>query len=131
MALIWFFVLFFVTLLVRRERIAAVIVLALGVVYHVFVLSPGQTIPWWTGLMGAFMIAPYLFVALRFGLLPFTIGMFVHWTILAAPITIDWSTWYAWNSAVPMVVLVVLAMYGFVTSIAGRPSWGARFLGEA
>jgi predicted lysophospholipase L1 biosynthesis ABC-type transport system permease subunit len=62
-----------------------------------------------------------LFVGLRYGLLAMVVGMFVGYLLQRAPITLDWSTWYVWHTAIPMVCLVSLGLYGFWISLGDRP----------
>ena len=58
-------------------------------------------------------------VMLRFGLIA-AIFAFATKQILHLPHTVDWSAWYAGATAVPVMLLALLAIYGFRTSLGGR-----------
>jgi uncharacterized membrane protein len=56
----------------------------------------------------------------RFGLLALVaLGIFVA-TLWRVPITVDRSAWYFPESMVALLFLVFLAIYGFITSTAGK-----------
>jgi len=44
------------------------------------------------------------------------------------PMTLDFSTWYAGSTILALGFAVALAVYGFHTSLAGRPAVGDRTL---
>jgi serine/threonine-protein kinase len=58
-------------------------------------------------------------VMLRFGLIA-AIFAFATEQILRLPHTVDLSAWYAGATAAPVVLLALLAIYGFRTSLGGR-----------
>jgi serine/threonine-protein kinase len=127
-ALTWFFLLCFLVWLVRREWLAVAIVLVLYVAVKQVLGAASH--PEWAALIGGLQAALGLFLALRYGLLALTVGMFVGYTVQFAPITLDWSGWYVWHAVVPMAVLTGLAVYGFVVSLGGRPLFRPGLLGD-
>ncbi len=69
-----------------------------------------------------------LFVAFRFGLLPFAISGLVVATLAIGPLTFDTSAWYAGNTLVVLTIVGGLALYGFRTSLGGRPAFGGGMI---
>lgn len=55
-------------------------------------------------------------VALRFGLLPLIIGVFVTRVLETAPVTYDLTTWYWWYTVLALACLGVLGIFGFLVS---------------
>lgn len=86
--------------------------------------------PW---LVGPFILVAELLWVLalvRFGLVALTSGIFVFGILERFPITTQVSAWYAWTGFTGLFLLAALALYGFYTSQAGRPLFGAPPLGE-
>ncbi len=125
----WFFALFLLYLLVRREWLSAGIVLALAVVLHIFG-RPVSVSPVWVAFVGTTIVGFLTWIALRYGLLTLVVAMFSYFTIYSAPVTADLSTWYVWHTVTPVVVVTGLAVYGFVISLGGRPLFGKEFFGD-
>ena len=69
-----------------------------------------------------------VFVLTRLGLLAFI--FFRLFTILCVnyPLTADFTVWYAQGALFALTVAVAFALYGFRTSLAGRPLWRGRLL---
>jgi hypothetical protein len=87
----------------------------------------GENLPfeWATGLARALVM---LFVLRRGGLLGLTVTLFCMFNLVEAPLTLDLSAWYASRSLPVVAVLVGLALYGFHTSLAGKPFFGRSLL---
>jgi eukaryotic-like serine/threonine-protein kinase len=64
-----------------------------------------------------------IFVAARFGLVALAFTQLTRNLLLSAPLTLDFSRWYAGRSMFVLVVLASLAVYGFHTSLGGRPAF--------
>jgi predicted Ser/Thr protein kinase len=106
-----------------RSKTLAIVVLAL--VYTVVSLL-GENF-WFELLFAIVSAALVLFCLVRFGLLPTALAWFANSTLQSAPITSDFSRWYAgWGASVVLIVLA-LTLYGFRTSLGGRPFFGATF----
>jgi hypothetical protein len=58
-------------------------------------------------------------VMLRFGLIA-AIFAWATKQILHLPHTVDWSAWYVGATMAPVILLALLAIYGFRTSLGGR-----------
>ncbi len=67
-------------------------------------------------------------VAVRFGLLTMLVASFVSLLLTLMPIAIDSSVPYAASSRLIVGAVIVLAIYGWHTALAGRPMFGAFFL---
>jgi hypothetical protein len=55
----------------------------------------------------------------------YTWGLFVLF-----PVTMQMSAWYAGSGVTALLVLAALALYGFSTSLGGRPALGETALHE-
>ena len=72
------------------------------------------------GVGVALFMSIFLFVLIRFGLFAGLLAIFFSsWPAFA--LTVDPSSWYFGRSLVTMLVFAVLAVYGFVISLSGRP----------
>jgi serine/threonine-protein kinase len=63
----------------------------------------------------------------RFGLLSLAFALCTFNTLLYSPVTWDLSRWYAGRGATGLLVVLALALYGFRTSLGGRPVLGVAF----
>jgi hypothetical protein len=114
-SLLIFFVLFVSRVVLRKEWIAVLATVAIVSAIDF--------------LQGAIQLANLPFeiayltiltiVMLRLGLIA---AIFAYATkqILHLPHTLDWSAWYAGATMVPLILLALLAIYGFRTSLGGR-----------
>jgi serine/threonine-protein kinase len=75
-----------------------------------------------------FGMAVGLLVVFRIGLLPFAISGLVVATLALGPLTFDTSAWYAGNTLVVLLIVGGLALYGFRTSLGGRPAFGGGMI---
>ena len=64
----------------------------------------------------------------RGGLLGAAVAMFVSFALIEAPLTLDLSAWYASRALPGALAVAGLAVYGFVTSLAGKPLLGQSLL---
>jgi serine/threonine-protein kinase len=71
-----------------------------------------------------------LFVLLRFGMLALVFMEFFLLFFGLYPVTTDFSVWYAGSSAFAAALGAALILYGFKTSLAGRPLFSGSFLGD-
>jgi hypothetical protein len=117
-ALQWYFLLFLLVSLVRREWLASILVFALALTYNL--IQEPELHVFWVALMGATVIAS-LFVALRFGLLAVTVGLFFCYYLYQVPLTLDPSAWYWWQSLIYMAWPILLAIIAFSIARGARP----------
>ena len=122
------FALAFVFLLVLLRSLFRVQWLAV-VLWCVVVGSPlrGEdlVVEWAMGGLKAIVL---LLTLTRGGLLSVAVALYVQFIVVEAPLTLDLSVWYA-SRALPTVLVVAgLALYGFLTSLAGKSLLGQSLL---
>jgi serine/threonine protein kinase len=114
-ALLFFFMIFLLRLVFRKEWIAG----PMFVVIITYAVSTASTTPWVDIPLSAVAFAIFAFCLLRFGLLAAmvtsAVGQFLDYGGL-----LDFSAWYAGMAVMPFVLVVLLAVYGFRVSLAGR-----------
>ena len=116
-----------VNLIVRRVWITAIVMIAFLMVTTVggIVSSP----PIWFGALFALaMVTSMVFLILRFGLLATITLFFVNFVLSSAVLTLDTSKWFFSTSATLLLMVAVLAAYGFYASRGGEPLLGRRIL---
>ncbi|HSV12707.1 MAG TPA: serine/threonine-protein kinase, partial [Tepidisphaeraceae bacterium] len=114
-ALLFFFMLFLLRLLLRKDWIAGVAFVAV----MTFATTPGSTTPLVDYPLNALAYAIFAFMLLRFGLLAAMITSLIG-QLLALGRMLDFSAWYAGMALMPFVLVVVVTIYGFRKSLAGR-----------
>jgi hypothetical protein len=68
--------------------------------------------------------AVLVFVVLRFGLLSVAVFRFVAPLLQFAPITLDFSRWYAGRSLFALLVFAGIAVYAFRAALGRQPVFG-------
>jgi hypothetical protein len=119
-ALQWFFLLFLTVLFVRSEWLASACIFCLALVYNL--IQEPELHVFWAVLMGATVTAS-LFVALRFGLLAVTAGLFFCYFLYQVPLTLELSVWYGRQSLIYMLWPILLVGIGFFIARGGQPSF--------
>jgi hypothetical protein len=64
----------------------------------------------------------------RFGVLAVAAATYTQWCLNGnggSPLTMNWSVWYAHNAMLGIAAVLAVAIYGFRTTIAGRPLFSA------
>ncbi|HJT28590.1 MAG TPA: serine/threonine-protein kinase [Pyrinomonadaceae bacterium] len=114
------FFLFLLYIIVRRERIAAVLVWLIGGAAISLTHDTVLGVPF--AMVGAFLV---VWVLYRYGLLALISAIFfLHLTIFF-PITSDFSSWYAADFVLALIVSLTLVGFAFYTSLAGQPLFRA------
>ena len=116
-----------VNLIVRRVWITAIVMIAFLMVTTIggIVSSP----PIWFGALFALaIVTSMVFLILRFGLLATITLFFVNFVLSSAVLTLDTSKWFFSTSATLLLMVAVLATYGFYASRGGEPLLGRRIL---
>lgn len=73
-------------------------------------------------LMAAAVAASLLLLLYtRLGLLAAIACLFASYMLTSFPITADWDAWYWGSSLYALAVVAALGVYGFYTSVGGRP----------
>ncbi|HEV2802718.1 MAG TPA: serine/threonine-protein kinase [Pyrinomonadaceae bacterium] len=118
-------VLLFFTMLFRRKRLAIAAAWVLFYLAATFNFSN----PTLLGLLIGTIMPTLLLIALvRFGLLALIATVFFQHLLPFYPVTTELSAWYATSFLLQLVLLSVLLVYSFYTSLAGQPLFRARFL---
>jgi hypothetical protein len=119
--------LFLLTVLLRREWLAAGVLLVLGTATWVERLTDYPVLDF---AMTALFVGVGLFVVLRFGMWSLAVMLFTAGVLRFTPIVADFSTWYRLSTLTNGLAIVALLTYGFVVSLGGRPLFGKGFFGE-
>jgi len=114
-ALLFFFLLFLLRVLVRKEWIAA----AVFVVGIAAALTFGTTTPAVDYPVALLSFAIFAFALLRFGLLCAIVISAVG-QVAGLCALLDFSSWYAGLSAIPLLAIALIAAHGFRWSLGGR-----------
>jgi hypothetical protein len=65
---------------------------------------------------------------IRFGLLALVVNFVVFNIVQNFPLTTQGSAWYAGISLAGILLIAAMAIYGFYTSLGGRPVFGGAVL---
>jgi hypothetical protein len=110
--------------LVRRAWLAR---LLLFLVFLAVAVAPGKD-PLAPSVKGALLAAIIISVLVRFGLLSAATLLFTFVVLSEAPLTLDWSVWYAGRSLAVLAFFTVLLLFAFHTSLGGKPLFGRALL---
>jgi hypothetical protein len=113
----FFLMLFLLLMLLRKEWIAATAFVAIASV----AIAIGSATPWVDSLENALLFGALAFVLLRTGLLAAIVTLLSFDLLSTCPPTLDLSAWYIGLVPIPLVAVALIAIYGFRTSLAGRP----------
>ena len=117
--LIFFFLLVLLRVLVKNRWVAAAIFVLLFTAPKVLGSDhPLIETPVWLVIYG---IAA--FAVVRFGLIVLALAVLTVDVLLNIPITLDFSNWYAGRALCVVLGLVLIAAWGFYTSLAGQRLW--------
>ena len=117
--LIFFFILFGLKVLLRKEWIAAIAFVA------IFALPRSLTSTYVKIEMPAEIVvyAIAVLIVLRFGLVPLACAIFTINLMANIPFSADFSAWYMPTSILALLSVVALAGWGFYHSLGGQPLW--------
>lgn len=119
-SLVVFFLLSLLRLVLRKDSLAFIAVVLLGAL-----VNTGGEYGVINFVAAGLLYVSFLFVLKRFGLLVLIVGLVVQNVLLVFPTTTHLSQWYAAPALVGLIVIAVLAVYGFQTARAGKPLFGA------
>jgi serine/threonine-protein kinase len=120
--LVFFFLLFGLKVLLRKEWVAAIAFVAIFAVprgltsTYVAVELPAQIV----------VYAVAVLIVLRFGLVPLACAIFTVNLMANLPVSGDFSAWYMTTSILVLLSVVALAGWGFYHSLGGEPLWVAE-----
>jgi hypothetical protein len=123
-ALINFFLLFVLRVVLRNQWLAVVAFVGLYLVTYL----PGQPYPWINAIVITANFSLAAFVLTRFGLLAFAAGVFVDDLLDLLPVTTNTAAPYFPQSVLTMAIALALCIWAFRTSIAGSRLWRADLL---
>lgn len=125
-SLLFFFLLFLLRALTRRQWLAASIFVLIFVVLDS--LTPND--PLIGALFSCLSQALVVIILLRFGLVTLATGFFVSDLLQSVPLTTDFSIWYAGSALAVLLAVLALAGYAFHTSLGGQKVFVGKLLEE-
>jgi serine/threonine-protein kinase len=118
------FVLFLLRALLRKEWAAAVAFVLLFTAAFAADFAPVVLV------VSLIVWVLAVFLLIRFGLLAFVVQGFFENLLESYPLTTQGSAWYAGISLTAILLMAAIALYGFYTSLGGRPVFGGAVLEE-
>jgi hypothetical protein len=115
-SLMIFFLLFLLRLLLRKDWIAALVLVLVGAG-----TNTGGEYPIATFVFAAVIWVSVVLILKKFGLLALVVGFVVQNVLIVFPTTAYLSRWYASAGLAGIVVIALAAAYGFYTALAGQP----------
>jgi predicted Ser/Thr protein kinase len=117
--LVFFFLLFGLKVLLRKEWIAAIVMVA------IFALPRGFSSTYRAVEIPAEILvyAIAAIIVLRFGFVPLACAVFTINLVANIPLSADLSAWYMTSSILALLSVVALAGWGFYHSLGGEPLW--------
>jgi hypothetical protein len=122
-SLLIFFLLFLLRLILRKDWIAALVLVLVGAG-----TNTGGEYPVATFIFVAFIWVSIVLVLKKFGLLALVVGSVVQNVLIVFPTTSHLSRWYSNAGLAGIVVIALAAAYGFYTSLAGQPIFSGAAL---
>ena len=113
-AFFYFFLLFLLRVVLRRQWIAAVVFV--GVFALLGALGNDRS-PWVNAAASLLYSGSGAVVVLRWGLLSYAVGIFVSELLLKLPATLDSSAWYFGNILAIVAIVVAPTSWGFYTVV--------------
>jgi hypothetical protein len=126
-ALGYVLLLLLLTLLFKKDWLAAVALWLLFMLPQFLSAGPASLFGL---LIGGFVWAVVVFVVARLGLLAMASVQFFYFMRQFYPYTANFSAWYAGITIFALAVCAAFAVYGFLTSKAGRPLFRGEQFGE-
>jgi len=126
LTLSFFFLMFLLRVLTRREWLAGSIFVLFWVVFEVL----RSKSPMITLVFACLGYAAAVINLLRFGLVALACSLFVNFLFPLVPITTDFSAWYAGSTLFTLLAVLALAVYAFHTSLGGQKVFAGKFLEE-
>jgi serine/threonine protein kinase len=117
--LVFFFLLLGLKVLLRKEWIAAIVLVA------IFALPRGLSSTYMAVEIPAQILvyAIAVLIVLRFGFIPLACAIFTINLMANIPFSTDFSAWYMTTSILALLSVVALAGWGFYHSLGGEPIW--------
>jgi serine/threonine-protein kinase len=126
-ALGYILLLLLLTLLLKRDWLAAAALWLLFMLPSLLSIGSASLLGL---LISGFAWAVTVFVVARLGLLAMASVQFFYFMRLFYPYTTEFSAWYAGGTIFALAVCAAFAVYGFLTTTAGRPLFRGEHLNE-
>ena len=110
------FILFLLYMIVRRERVAAIVLWVIATAALSLTHETPAGIPF--ALLTTLMVVWLLY---RYGLLALISAIFILHLTIFYPVTSDFSAWYATDFVLALFICLALVVFGTYTSLAGQP----------
>lgn len=118
-ALIFFFLIFLLRVLLRNQWLAVAAFVGL----FLFLDVPGSHYPWMDAVESTVSYGLAAIVITRFGLLALAAGVFVHDLVVYLPVTLNSGAPYFPESILVVSIVLAFCVWAFRTSIAGTKLW--------
>ncbi|PYU45396.1 MAG: hypothetical protein DMG54_06310 [Acidobacteria bacterium] len=115
-SLMIFFFLFLLRLAMKKEWLAAIVVVLVAAS-----TNTGGDYPMVTFAAAALIWLSIVLILRRYGLLALVVGLVVQNVLLVFPLTSHLSRWYAPVGLAGIFVIAAVGVYGFYTSLGGKP----------
>jgi len=115
-SLMFFIILVALRYLLRKPWAAGVAFVALFVLLR----SLGSQHPALEAVTGLFIEGIAALALVRYGLITLAVAVFVGNTVANAPVTFDFSRWYAANALTAPIMILALAVWSFYTALGGQ-----------
>lgn len=119
-----FFLLLLLVTLLRRERLAFVVLWLLMTIVNVLI----GKVPVELMLISALASFLLVFALYRYGLLTAVSAFFFAHLWVFYPMTTELTAWYATDFVIALVICLALTIYAFYISLAGQPLLGRKLL---
>ena len=120
-----FFLFFLLRLLVRKDWIAAIVIVFLGAI-----TNTGGDYFWMTFLASAVIWLSIYLVLRRFGLLALVVGLVVQNMLVTFPMTSHLSRWYASGAIAGIMTIIAIAFFAAHSALAGQPLFSTKVLDD-
>jgi hypothetical protein len=120
-----FFLLFLLRFLVKKDWIAAIVIVFLGAI-----TNTGGDYFWVTFLALAVIWLSIYLVLRRFGLLALVVGLVVQNMLVVFPMTSHLSRWYASGAIAGMVTVIAIALFALYHALADQPLFSTKALDD-
>jgi len=110
-----FFMLFLLRIVVKKDWIAALVIVFLGAISNT-----GGDYFWATFIAAAIIWLSIYMVLRRFGVLALVVGLVVQNMLVVFPLTSHLGRWYASGAIAGMVAIVAIALFAFSNALAGK-----------
>jgi serine/threonine protein kinase len=122
-SLMTFFFLFLLRLAVKKDWIAAIVVVLVAAS-----TNTGGDYPIVTFVASALIWLSIVLILTRFGLLALVVGLVVQNVLQVFPMTSHLARWYAPVGLAGIFVIVIVGVYGFYASLGGKPIFSVAAL---